>query len=101
MRASSVRIRRTNRGGGDAGMKPSSSGEFKGGFLYEHATLVVQSLLLVSILGNGGLAISLFEHGRPLLAIWALIATLSLPRSVLAIILVVGRDQLVFMNLSQ
>ena len=58
-------------------------------FLFNYGTYVVYLVILLSTIVNGTVAVFLFDRGRLLLATWALVAIVTLPRSVLALILIV------------
>jgi hypothetical protein len=72
--------------------------ELQSHFLYRYGGYFVELILVFSVIGNVIAAVTLFNDGLLLFAIWALPATFLLPRSVFALCLIRERHGLMFAN---
>jgi hypothetical protein len=79
--------------------QPSGRRDFET-FLFLRGTHIVQLLLLLSLVANGVAAVRFFADGRLILCLWAALATVLLPRAVLALFLIRERSGALYANLS-
>lgn len=70
-----------------------------GGFLFNYGGYVVYAAFIVGLILNTAAALSYFSARNPILGLWALAAIFALPKSVLGLILLLGRKSLVFLNM--
>jgi hypothetical protein len=69
-------------------------------FLYLHGANLVQLILLLSIVTNVAAAVRFFTSSAPALGLWALAASVLLPRAVFALFLISERNGGLYRNLS-
>ena len=68
-------------------------------FLFRYGGYIVYLSFLVGLLLNGVVATLHFKSGQWLFGIWAIFSIILLPKATLGLILVVGRESHVFLNM--
>jgi len=72
----------------------------RGTFLFEYGTYIVYLVFLMGLFLNGTVVALHFISGRWLFGIWAIFSIILLPKAVLGLICLLGRESTVSMNLS-
>ena len=77
-----------------------SNDDWQYSFLNNYGTYIVYLAFFIGLLLNGGVAISCFMDSQWMLGIWAIFSIILLPKAILGIVLVLGWEDVVSMNIS-
>lgn len=68
-------------------------------FLFKYGGYIVYLVFLIGLFLNGSVAILHFMNNQWLFGIWAIFSIIFLPKATLGIVLILGRESIVFMNM--
>lgn len=68
-------------------------------FLFKYGGYIVYLVFLIGLFLNGSVAILHFMNNQWLFGIWAIFSIILLPKATLGIVLILGRESIVFMNM--